>query len=84
MNRPPVWFIALAAVAAVPMVLLTVRADSVLRMAYDTDSPALSWLYPAYILLSGVLACICYRQRPTIAWILLALMILTDILLLLA
>lgn len=84
MKRPPVWFILTVIAAAVPMVLLTARADSVLRLAYDTDTPVMSWLYPVYIILAGGLACLCYRQRQIVAWILVALMVLTDILLILA
>ena len=35
------------------------------------------WLYPVYILLSAVIAWVCYPQRRTIAWILVALIVIT-------
>lgn len=84
MKPAPMWFVVLVLAAAVPMVVLAAQADSILRAAYDTESSALNWFYPAYIVASGALACICYHRRREVAWILLALMILTDLLLLLA
>ncbi len=84
MKPAPVWFVVLVLAAAVPMVVMAAQADSILRAAYDTETSALNWLYPAYIVASGSLACICYRQRREVAWILLAMMILTDIFLIIA
>ena len=35
--------------------------------------------YPAYVIVSAICALICYGKRPEVSWILVALMLLTDI-----
>ncbi|MDE5655903.1 MAG: hypothetical protein K2I19_02345 [Muribaculaceae bacterium] len=45
------------------------------------DSPLTSfvWFYPLYVLAAGICALMCYRDRRELAWILLAIMLLTHI-----
>lgn len=81
-HRTPWWFTALLIMTAIPMVWLMGRAGAVLSATYDTDSAALNWFYPIYIMLSGVCAYLCYPDRRALAWILEALMCLTTLLLL--
>lgn len=40
---------------------------------------ALVWLYPAYVIATGVCAWIVYPQRPVITWILLILLLLSHL-----
>lgn len=44
----------------------------------DPIVKGLIWLYPAYVLLSGVLAWQCYGRRTIMAWIVLILLILSH------
>lgn len=39
---------------------------------------ALVWLYPAYVLLSGLLAWLCYGRRTVLTWIVLILLVLSH------
>ena len=39
----------------------------------------MGWLYPAYVVISGICAWMCYPRRRALAWILVALVLLTDI-----
>lgn len=71
------WFRLLVIVLALPLA----GYPALLSGADDAD-PALStlvWLYPAYVVCAAVCAWMCYPRRKDVAWILLALMLLTQI-----
>ena len=77
--RLPWWFVALMLAVALPSFIFIPQAFRAVR---DTGWPGANdseWLFPAYVVLSAVLALICYPGRRTVAWILLALVVLTDI-----
>lgn len=78
--RAPWWFVVLLVLTVALLMLMTLRADDVLAVAYGVEGVT-GWLYPVYAVLSAVLAWICYGQRRTLAWILEGLMLLTAILL---
>lgn len=73
-QKIPTWFkltviVAMLPVAAWPTMLSRCADDSPLRQ--------LVYLLPLYLLASGVCALLCYRERRELAWILIALMILS-------
>ena len=77
--RLPWWFVALMLAVALPSFIFIPHEFRAVR---DTGWPGANdseWLFPAYVVLSAVLALICYPGRRTVAWILLALVVLTDI-----
>ena len=77
--RAPWWFVVLMAAVALPSFFFMPVAFRAVR---DTGWPGASdseWLFPAYVVLSAVLATVCYPGRRTVAWILLGLVVLTDI-----
>lgn len=77
--KAPWWFTLLLVAAAVPMVIFSGAAMKSLSDASESGLYAPGWLFPAYIVLSGVCAWVCWERRRTLSWILLALMIITDI-----
>ncbi|MDE7467245.1 MAG: hypothetical protein K2M61_02700 [Muribaculaceae bacterium] len=73
------WFVALMLAVELPSFIFIPQAFRAVR---DTGWPGANdseWLFPAYVVLSAVLALICYPGRRTVAWMLLALVVLTDI-----
>lgn len=74
-NRPPLWVVIVTVIAMLPVLAFPVLLDS---PADDDETKALLWLYPLYVIVSGICAAICYRQRPEVTWILLILMILSH------
>lgn len=77
--RTPWWFVALLILSALPSVFLIPEGAEVVEEAQWLGSAYVGWLYPAYIVVSGLCAYMCYPQRKALAWILWALIILTDI-----
>lgn len=79
MNAPraPWWWTALLAVTAAGSAVLIEAAADVLRQSGLPDA-GMSWMFPVYIVLSAVSAWLCWSRRRTMAWLLLALMLLTD------
>jgi len=49
-----------------------------LTQSPDATVRALIWLYPIYVVLSGLLAWQCYGRRTVMSWIILVLMLLTH------
>lgn len=74
--RVPWWMYVVIAVCMVPglgfpwALSLADAGDSVVKW--------LVWLYPAYVLLSGLLAWQCYGRRSVLTWIVLALLVLSH------
>lgn len=75
--RAPSWFIVLVVVMALPALLAPA-----LLSACPPDAPGivrtLVWIYPFYVVVAAWLACLCWDSRRVMAWILLALMVLTH------
>lgn len=78
MNRYPLplWIkiiiiLAMLPLLAYPSLLSTSGADHQARVFI--------YLYPAYVIASGICAWICWPTRPEVSWILLFLMVLTHI-----
>ena len=74
-TKAPLWLIIVTVIAMLPVLAFPVLLDS---PAGNEETKALLWLYPLSVLVSGVCAVICYRQRPEVTWILLILMILSH------
>lgn len=75
-GNTPKWFLVLIILLMLPLfqmpyLISLCQPGATVRMFL--------WFYPAYALLSGYLAYICYPGRRTIAWILLILLILSHL-----
>lgn len=75
-NKMPLWVKVLIVVMMLPLVgfpslLSGLPEDHTVRL--------LVWLYPVYVIISGICAWMCWRQRPEITWILLILMLLSNL-----
>ena len=73
----PLWFVLIILVSMLPAVVLLPEASRVLG-AYAGGVGYMSWLFPAYLLLSGVCSYICYPERRELSWLLVILMLLAD------
>ncbi|MGN0219052.1 MAG: hypothetical protein ACI4AX_02070 [Muribaculaceae bacterium] len=74
-TKAPCWLVIVTVIAMLPVLAFPMLLDG---QAGDKESRALLWLYPFYVIVSGICAVICYRQRPEVTWILLILMILSH------
>lgn len=74
--RPPLWFTVIAVAAALPALRLPWLLDGI-----SGEAGILLWLYPFVTLLASWLAYRCYSlDRKEMAWILLALSLLSSLL----
>ncbi|MFG6386524.1 MAG: hypothetical protein K1V80_08650 [Muribaculaceae bacterium] len=76
-QRAPWWFTLLLIIIVLPGMAFIPQASAILEDARWLGTSYVGWLYPVYILLSAVIAWVCYPQRRTIAWILVALIVIT-------
>lgn len=75
-DKPtPWWFKAIVIALMLP---LAAYPSALGHMPAGTETGWLEKLYPAYVIVSGVCAWIVYRQRPEVAWILVALLLLSH------
>lgn len=77
-RRTPWWFVVLLILVALPSIVLIPEAAEVVDDAHWLGSAYVGWLYPAYIVVSGICAYMSYPQRKALAWILWGLILLTD------
>lgn len=77
--RTPWWFVVIIILVALPTISFIPQAADVVEQAEWLGSAYMGWLYPAYVVISGICAWMCYPTRKTLAWILVALVLLTDI-----
>ncbi len=73
--RAPRWFAAVVIVMFLPVfqfpwLLSVCQADSAVR--------TMIWIYPVYAAVAAYLAWQCYPQRPALAWVLLAILLLSH------
>lgn len=76
--RTPWWFTILLLVAAIPALTLSGEASRLLDSSSWGEGGIAAWLYPAYVVISAICAWYCYGRRRALAWILFALIVLTD------
>ena len=74
-NPAPRWFIAVAVILTLPVFQLPLLISVMPSQASDRT---LLWVYPFYAVASAWLACRVYAQRPALAWILLAVLVLSH------
>lgn len=76
MPPTPRWFTAIVVICCLPLFLM----PWLLNAPYaDADGVKIFiWLYPVYVIVAGWLAWQCYPQRRAMAWVLLALMLLSH------
>lgn len=75
--RTPWWFAALDVAVAVAAGCLSYAAADVMSSTGWLNSGSTGWLYPAYVVLSAILAWACYPTRRAVAWILVAMLALS-------
>lgn len=79
-NAPhivPWWIYLIIIVCMIPG--LSYPLQSTLAASTDATVRGLTWFYPVYTLVSGLLAWMCYGRRTLLTWILLAMLILSHI-----
>lgn len=77
--RSPWWFGILLAIVALPALWLEAQATKVMTDTGWLASDLTTWFFPAYVIISAFSAWFCYPSRRTLAWILFALIVLTDL-----
>lgn len=82
--RTPWWFTALVVAVAAASLALSYAAADVMSATGWLNNSSTGWLYPAYVVISAILASGCYASRRAIAWILLGVLALSSIGLLVA
>ncbi len=74
-QRMPLWMAAIIIACMLPLIafptLLGVTPP-------DSSARTFAWLYPFYVIASGVCAWICWPERKEISWILIILMLLSH------
>ena len=73
--KAPWWFVLVLIVVSLPVMLQP-------SMLIDIDEGSYRvfvWLFPLYAALSAVCAYLTYNTRPYLSWILVALMVLSDV-----
>lgn len=75
--RIPWWFAVLDIAVAAAAFCFSYAAADVMSSTGWLNNNSTGWLYPAYVVLSAVLAWGCYPRRRAIAWILLVMMALS-------
>lgn len=76
-RRAPLWVVAVIVAAMLPVFA---TPELIARCPAGNEAfLTMLRLYPAYVVLTGWLAWLSWRERPYITWILLAMMILTHI-----
>lgn len=76
-RRVPLWMTVLIAVDMLPGLALPAMLAA-LPAQPDDSVQLFLWLYPLYIIATGVIAWQCYSRRTIMTWILLMLMLLTH------
>lgn len=75
-RRTPWWFTLLLIVLALPLCAVLYFVSSTPE---GSTERTLAWLYPVYVAGSVVCARMCYAERPALAWVITALLLLSDI-----
>lgn len=65
-------------IIAAMMIPALILPFSMNGISEDPTVKYLTYFYPAYVIATGVCAWLCYPQRKALAWILLALMLLSH------
>lgn len=76
-SETPLWFKILVVVLMMPVAGLPTLLSSM--GGVENPVKMLIWLYPAYVLVTGICATMCYRSRRELSWILLVLMLLSHL-----
>lgn len=77
-RKFPWWVKLLIILSTIPVLLLPVIIGKCSVMRYE-EIKIFILMYPLYVVASAILAWICYRQRPEMTAILIALMLLTHV-----
>lgn len=77
-RKPPFWFCLIVAVAVLPSFLF----PTFFAIGGETKAAIDEFIlygFPIYLIVSALLAYLCYAERRVLSWILTAVMYLTDI-----
>ena len=77
-DRTPLWVVIIVVITALPVVALPILIGRVQQSDVSDTVRLLLWGYPFYVLVGGWLACISYKTRQYMTWILVLLMALTH------
>lgn len=75
-SQVPGWFTAVVIVCMLPVLGFPTLLS---RCGEDSPLTGFVWFYPLYVLATGICSRMCYARRRELAWILLAIMLLTHI-----
>ena len=74
-RRPPIWMIIVIVAAMLPVLAF----PTLLAMVSPGGSERIFvWIYPFYVIASGVCAWLCWPERKDVSWILILLMLLSH------
>lgn len=73
--KTTLWFKILTIVLMMPLAMFPAYLGSI---PADGTARLLVWLYPAYVIATGICAWLSYPRRPEVAWILLVLLALSH------
>lgn len=74
---PPWWFTAIILILIVPILSLPAMLSSAV-LGPQGELRTLAWLFPGAMLTAGWCAWASYRERPTVAWLMAAVMLAVD------
>lgn len=77
-KKPSLFFIIILAIAALPAILFPTFLMMSEELPYIIDRFIL-YGFPVYLIVSALLAWLCYPLRTTMAWILVIVMVLSDL-----
>ena len=77
--RTPWWFTLLLIIVSAATLFFCSQASQVLSAAGWLAPDFTAWFYPAYVVIAAVCSWICFPTRRTLAWILFALIVLSDV-----
>lgn len=75
-RKTPWWMLLLILVLMSPALVFPALIS---RMPAEGTPQALVWLYPAYVIATGICSYLIYPQKPAVTWILLGLLVLSHI-----
>ncbi|MCM1291950.1 MAG: hypothetical protein NC207_08495 [Bacteroides sp.] len=77
-RRVPVWVTCIIIIAALPALLIPTFI-SLGEQAVEESKRLFLWLFPFYLVVAAYLAWQCYGHRTVMSWILITIMVITDL-----
>lgn len=77
-QRAPWWFAVIVVICMLPAISIFAWITNAPQLPNYETAKVLIWLYPIFVIASGIIAWVIYPQRKPLAWILLILMVLSH------